>query len=583
MNSKTTFISGFILSVLLFCTGLKAQEDTLLTDDIVVVRSFEPTISNAIKLTTEPEIIKPQQQPPAFEYEFLPLSFQSDFTPDTIKAAKIKGEPLSRLYKSYVEGGIGNYLTTYGKVRINNTRSRNGLWGIALDHRAANEGIDGAPFSGYSQNAARVHGTRFLKKHEISGSAGFSRDGIHYYGYPKFFFAPQDFNADDIDKDDIRRTYNLLNAKASIQSFHADSNALNYKGNLQYDYLFSGTLSDVNEHRVLAETRFQKYQDKVLTLVDFNIDYNSSTAQTANPDIDNNFENLLISLGPAIEANGENYRAFFGVKAFAEHTDETSFRFYPNVHLSYNVYENYIIPYAGVTGGIERNNINQLRMQNPFINPGSELRNENTRYDVYGGIRGAMSSNMSFNVKASYRELADHTFFAGQNLNMFSNPALILPFNSTIDVMYDTLRTTQLTAELTYFDEGKLNATLRADYYGLEPLNLPRAWHLPRFTSTLTARYNLRDRIYATADFFFVGSRDVPSTDITDEPVTSALYTRTLKPYFDANLGIEYKPNKLGLFVRAHNLLAMRYEIWQNHPSQRFKFIFGFSYNLMGD
>lgn len=577
--------SKILTALLVFPVWIAAQtkEDTLLTDDIVVVRSFEPTISNAIKLTSEPEIIKQEQEPVEFDYDFLPLSYQSNFRPDTIKAARIKGEPLSRLYKSYIEGGVGNYLTTYGKVRINNTRSRNGLWGIALDHRAASEGINDVPFSGYSQNAAKIHGTRFLKAHELKGSAGFNRDGIHYYGYPKFFFNAQDFNADDIEKDDIRRTFNLLNANASLKSFHPDSNDLNYRANVNYDYLFSNTLSDIEEHRITAETRFQRYQDKVLTLVDLDADYNTTTAQTALPDGENTFDNLLISLGPAIQATGDNWRAFFGVKAVAEHQDETTFRFYPNVHLSYNVYNDYIIPYAGVTGGVERNNVNMLRSQNPFVNPGSELRNENTRYNFYGGVRGAFSSNVSFNVEASYREVANNAFFAGQNLNQFSNPALIMPFNSTINVMYDTLRTTQFTAEVTYFDEGKLNATWRADYYGLEPLNLPRAWHLPTFTTTLTARYNVRDRIYATADLFFVGTRNAPSTDPTDIPVTSTTFSRELKPYFDANIGIEYKPKKLGLFVRAHNIAAMRYEVWQNHPSQRFNFVLGFSYNFMGD
>lgn len=565
------------------CVYAQTKEDTLLTDDIVVVRSFEPTISNAIKLTEEPQMIKQERESVKFEYEFLPLSYESPYKPDTIKAARIKGEPLARLYKSYIEGGVGNYLTTYGKVRINNTRSRNGLWGIALDHRAAGEGINDVPFSGYSKNAAQIHGTRFLKAHELKGSASYNRDGIHYYGYPKFFFNGQDFSADDIEKEDIRRIYNFINANAAFKSFKPDSSDLNYTAQVNYDYLFSSTLTDVEEHRINAETRFQRYQDKVLTLVDLNADYNTTTAGTSNPVTDSTFDNLLITLGPAVQAQGDNWRAFFGVKAVAEHQDETSFRFYPNVHLSYNVYNDYIIPYAGIKGGIQRNNINALRTQNPFVNPGSELRNENTRYDVYGGVRGAFSSNVSFNVKASYKEVADNAFFAGQNLNQFSNPALVIPLNSVMGVMYDTLRTTQLTAELTYFDEGKLNIGWRADYYGLEPLNLPRAWHLPQFTTSLTARYNIRNRIYATADLFFVSSRNAPSTDPTDTPVTSTTYSRTLKPYFDANLGVEYKPKKMGLFVRAHNIAAMRYEMWQNHPTQRFNFVFGFSYNFMGD
>ena len=56
---------------------------------------------------------------------------------------------------------------------------------------------------------------------------------------------------------------------------------------------------------------------------------------------------------------------------------------------------------------------------------------------------------------------------------------------------------------------------------------------------------------------------------------------KKLKPVFDANLNLNYNYSKaLTVFADFYNLAERSYMIWNQYPSQRFNFLFGFSYKL---
>jgi hypothetical protein len=56
-----------------------------------------------------------------------------------------------------------------------------------------------------------------------------------------------------------------------------------------------------------------------------------------------------------------------------------------------------------------------------------------------------------------------------------------------------------------------------------------------------------------------------------------------LKGYVDANLGFEYRYKQLSGFVQFNNIAAAKYQRWNYYPSQRFNFMIGLTYSLMGE
>ncbi|MDR9486509.1 hypothetical protein [Salibacter sp.] len=584
MRTRATIIFALLLTFGINGFGQiqRGNGDTLSTENVIIVKEFEPTISNAIKITDSPKRLDVKPEKMEFDYKFIPTNFQTSYLPDTIKAARIKGEPLNRLYRGYAELGMGNYLTTYGKVRLNNTRSRNGRWGVALDHLSSQGEIEDVPFSGYSNNSASVYGTRFFKSHQLKGDVNYSRDVHHNYGYPEFFSDSVIYDYDDIGKDEIKRIYNNLNATASFASFHADSQMVNYRFDAEYDYLFTSLDDAVQEHHVKLNSTFSRYFGSELGVIDINTDYNDQTIY----DSAYNDPNLFVEVNPKIEVKGKKWRAKFGISAFIENENETDFRFYPDVFVNYNIYEDYIIPYAGIDGGLERVNLNSLRQENRFVATRSTVENKNTRYNFYGGVRGAFTSELSFNLKAARKQIANNPFFGVQNMFTPTSVDEIYRDNGTFNVVYDTMNVTQLTAEVSYFHAEKINATARIDYYSYDPNNLPKAWHMPKFKATLSGRYNMRDKIIATADIFAVTDRYAQTLyeSNSDEQVANGIYAQKLPTYVDINLGIEYRYNKkISAFLKGYNLASMQYNRWMNYPVQRISVLAGFTYSFWGD
>lgn len=564
-----------------YAQNSRSSKDTLTTDEVLIVREYEPTISNAFKIGITPQIKEVKAKEITFKYDEKKIDFNSGFKPDSIQAARIKAEALNRLYRNYVKLGMGNYLTTYGEAHINSVRSRNGYWGANLKHRASQGQIANYPYSGFSRNSAEVHGTRFLKSHEVNGKINYSRDANHFYGFADSLQARLDESK--IEKAHIEQIYHLVSAQAGVSSFFKDSNALNYRVNTRYNYLT--TQSQANENQVVLDAKLERYFGSELALLNIKADYN----QFQNNDTNSNFPvfantgNLLILINPQVEFKGEKWRLSAGLNAFIENDSNTQFKFYPNAMFSYNVYDNYVIPYAGVRGGIERLNFNSLRQENPFISNFVQLQNTNTRYDFFGGVRGALTSNVSFNLRASYRQLANMPLFVHTN----RSAGIVVPtqFNredASFIVRYDTVQITQITGELVFFEQSKLNVMLRGDYYAYNTTRETKAWHMPAFVATASGRYNLRNKLVFTSDVTFNTVRQALTFDPNEgEKVSATEFAVNLDAIVDLNLGFEFRYNKkLSGFLQLNNILAQQYERWHNYPVQRFNLLFGVTYSF---
>jgi outer membrane receptor protein involved in Fe transport len=109
-----------------------------------------------------------------------------------------------------------------------------------------------------------------------------------------------------------------------------------------------------------------------------------------------------------------------------------------------------------------------------------------------------------------------------------------------------------------------------------------RAWFKPQVEITLSANYNLKDKIVVTADMFYIDSQfaKLIEKDPTGATVDKVV-AKEVKGVFDANLGVEYRyTKKLGFFLNFNNIASQGYNRWYNYPTQRFGFMAGLSYSF---
>jgi hypothetical protein len=575
MNKMIPFIKKYavlVCIVLVQALPLSAQlKDSVGTFTVIGTGNFLTTIMESNKISDNPEIKDSTQKIPVGPYSIDSKRINTPFAVDPIVPAQISGEPLTKLYNGLVKIGIGNYATPYGEVWYNSLRSKEIAYGIRLKHLSSspkyknyeNTGIFSKPsfknygYAGYSNNEVSLYGKKFLKEHTLSGNFDYARDVFHYYGY--------DASMNMLEKDQTVQRFNLFAASAELKSHYAKAERFNHDIRLAYYNLADLYKSSENNIRAdgFVQTAISGEVLKVNALVDY---YNYKTqSDTA--------DNTIIALNPNFIATGEKYRASLGVTAAIDVQSTSKFYFYPNVELSYNIFEDIIIPYAGVTGGLRKNSFKSITDENPFVKSELITKNTNTRYEFFGGLKGTLSSKIAYTTRVSYANV--------NNLQLYVNDFSDLLGNK-FDLVYDDADVLNVRGEVSYQSREKLRFNLRGDYYNYKMKNELRAWFKPQVEITLSANYNLKDKIVVRADMFYTDSQFAKL--IEEDPAGLAAdkaVAKELKGVFDANLGLEYRyTKKLGFFLDLNNIASQGYNRWYKYPTQRFGFMAGLSYSF---
>ena len=545
-----------ILIVLFYAAASMAQ--TTGTEQIYNVPSeFQPTIKDALKFSDVPEIKDTVKRIQNIKYGITSVPLFPKYQVQPIAQAKLQNEPLNKLYHSLLKVGYGPiYNMPYGEFWIGNTRSRAMNYGAHLKHFSSTAHLEDVGYSGYSDNEINIFAKQFYKKHTLSGDFDYERNVIHYYGY--------DTSLNKLENDFTRQRYQFIQPKLRLVSHYTDSTQINHDLGLSFYNLQNLNREAENniKFNALGSMFINKEKLNVNFLTDF---YNHKQANDT-------LNDLIVSINPSFEANGSAWHADIGLTGTIDNfKNATRFYFFPKLNVHYNVYENMIIPYAGLNGGLIKNSFRSLSKENMFVDTTLRYVNTNNKYNAFIGLRGNLSSKTSYDAKVSYAQYDSLQFFvidysgSNQVYNRFS-------------VVYDNTTLLTVGGQLKYQFKEKLNLIAKGNYYIYKTKNLTRAYQKPDFDLTFSGIYNLQSKIIVKADLFFVGQQWA-QTQITDNNGVASFSPRQLKGYVDANLEAEYRYSKmLSFFVKFNNIANQRYYKWDRYPSQRFNFMFGVTF-----
>lgn len=539
----------FLTFILCICAlYLNAQNKKELDegDEIVVIKPYEPVLSDAYKITENPKTDTVTVKLPELSYSVSPVRYPTNFELSPIKAVKIKDENLTKLYKNYAKLGFGNYTTPYGELYTNSLRSKEYSLGAHLKHISSNGRINGYAPAGYSDNIVSVYGKKFLPNYVISSDLNYTRNAIHFYGFK---------DTADASEKALRQHYNYYNASLELASRYLDKTKLQHNLKLNY-YLLKDRFTS-RENDFSMEFNGAKPIDKYTAGLKLSEEFIGTNNGTSG------FNRNIFNLQPTLSTQQDEWQLTAGFKTTIE-TEPTQniFHFYPHADFKYRIFEDIINFYATFTGGVEKNNLRSLSIENPFITSLSNYKNTNNKIDFTGGLKGSLSKNTSFVIGAGYKEF--------NNLALFVNDTLA--FN-TFNVIYDKGNSLNVHGELNFQKSEKIRLLLKGDYFRYSMENELKAWNKPELQISLSGQYNIQNKIIAKADIFVYGNR------------YSKLYNPEraykLNPFVDANLSLEYRYSKiLGAFLNFNNLGAVKYYQWYNYPVQRFNVLAGISYSF---
>jgi hypothetical protein len=552
-------------------------------NDFTAVGDKSRVITRSSKLSDLPKSRDTTIQIPEVKYYIEPKSVTIKFDIEPIEPAKLKVvEPLEKLYHGYVKGGIGMYAMPYMDAYYNSTRSKKNTWGVNYKHHSALDGINDIGSSKFSENYLDGYYKHFLKRHTLATKLYYHRDILNYYGFSTLdTLIPETYR---LNPDTLRQGYHNIGFNVTLASNYADTNKLNHVEHFNYHYLYG--IKKLSEHNFEVGTTLNKYLpgEGINALVTFGVDINTinqpnltpiDTVGVVLPEPNTLYQTTgIIRLVPhVIRSKGKVlFKGGFGVNI--DIADENRFFFFPEVELSANLFNNVFVPYAGATGGVKRNSYNSMRLENPFLLNNIPLRNSADRINAYAGIRGGISARWTFNTSFRFQNVDAMPLFVNDTAYSYQN---------AFTVIYDNVKRMTVTGQLGFQANHKFTLFAKGEYFINKTENQEFAWLMPNFNVSLNGIYDLADKIVVRANIYVIGQRKTFSYFAKDDLVanTKGQYVYTLKPYVDANLGIEYRYNKrLSAFLNLNNIATVKYQKWTNFPVQSFNLMGGFTFSF---
>ena len=523
---------------------------------VVTIKAYKPILAESSKIPDTPEGDTSATEPPVMQYSIRSQKAETDFEASAIKAVKIKDEQLTKLYRTYVKLGIGNYNIYNGELHVNALRSKTGALGLSLTHLSGNPGLKDVQGAAYSKNAASVYGKYMFDNATFSGNFSYFRDAVRYYGLS---------TADTItDSPLLKQRFDEFAFGLKYESRYLNREHIDYSASVNYSTL--SDRFDVTENDFIlsgfAGKDLESFYLKTALKFDY---YKKGDANYELLTQNSNLSRHIIDIMPTLSFNKEKVKLILGVDFAMEKTLESNVHLFPKIDFTLPVAENILYLFANVDGSVKKNSFSNVVDENPFASSAIVLKNTINKLVLRAGINGNFSSRVSFLAAVKYSTVDD--------LLLYYNDTL---YTNKFDAAYSDGKILNLHAELGYHVAEKFETSIYVDQYSYSLALSQKPWHYPNTEVTLKMKYNLRDKLIASFSLYGRGKYDVRIA----EP-GNAYSETSVKGFIDASLGLTYRYSKiLSVFFNANNLGFSRYYYWNNYPSERFNVLGGISYSF---
>lgn len=582
-------VLGYSTFVVLLCVSQLAlaqkKQEKIRTEEVNVVKSYSPTISDAFKIKETPALnVEGTSPKETVKYSIFSFPVASTFTPNKGRAEEVDQEELGRFYKSYATFGGGNYGTLNAELFATQDLNSEEYVAGMFRHLSSQGGIKGVDLenSFYDTSLDVTYGTE-AKELSWNINLGYQNQIYHWYGLPTNFTNLMLPSAYDILVWGIepKQSYNTITLDSKIEFNESILQASSFK------FAHFADAFGSSENRFYAKPSFQftalGKEIKLNAIVDYlggHFDHNFNRTNTEPSKY--GFTNFGIS--PSYELEKDNWSMHLGLGLYysldTQHSNNQLF-LYPQLTASHKVVGDLMIFYAGAEGGLDQNSYLDFVNENPFLSPTLQIAPTNKKYDVYAGLKGKLADNISYNIRGSFVDENNKAMFKS---NDFSSDVNNQPyaFGNSLSIVYDNVKTVRFFGELKADISEAISFGANSTLSIYNTANQPEAWNLPTLQFNANLDYTLNSKWYAGADVFFVGTRkDLQVNNDRVYIVAPTYIPTTLKSYIDLNAHVGYKHSgRLTGFLKANNILNQAYQKWMNYPVQGFQVVLGANYKF---
>lgn len=576
---KKTIIS---VALVFLATALYAQNDDTYNESVVVKGSYTPVIEQAEKISFPAQIPDTMGRiEHTFLYSINPTRLRSTYQPTRIRAARIIGEPATKLYHNYLRLGMGNYWTPLADLYWSSTRDRLKTYGVSVNHLSSwDKLLDYGP-NQFGNTLATVFGKYiFAEKYQLTSDLSYEHDHNLYHGFTDNTLQNvMGLTRDNIAVGDYSASYNVATWNLGFRNMELDPGKLGYTANVHLSDLWTVWNQNELNLNLSGDVHYGfniKNQYKGIAYLHAEWDAykyryspdNLPLGRNATPVmVDPNYVGNLVKINPfaVFIFRGLDIHAGFMMawNTIENGTGPATFQIFPDVMVSKKLMEDNLVLSLAATGGVEANSLNSLRQINPYVMPEIASRGSASaisHYDFIGHARLSISKKLEANAEVSYSlRSGDPTFVL----------STLYDLDNVYEVLYNSFNRLTAGGDITFVNDEMITLRAGGHYYHYTGTLTP-VWfkyYRPDWDALVAADVNYHDKWFFHLEGQLIGQME------SDQG--------TLPMRYGINAEVEYRHNRaLSFFLKMDNLAFQRYWYWANYPSQRGLFIAGLTYTL---
>ena len=578
-----------LAALLLGSAAIYAQNNNTYNESVVVKGSYTPVIDQAEKLYFPAQITDTLSRiEHTYHYSITPMRLRAMYEPTRIRAARIIGEPATKLYNNYLRLGLGNYWSPLADLYWSSTRDRLKTYGVRINHFSSWGTLSKMPEYGPAQQGNT--GVTLFGKYivgdalQLSTDLSYEHDHNLYYGFTdNTLQTVLGMTCDDISLADYRASYNVATWNVGIKNMELDANKLGYAANVRLADLWGVWGQNELNLNLNGDVHYgfniaNKYKGIAYLHAEWDA-YRYDVSSDGSPLGRNNTQPLISPsyVGNLVKVNPFAVFFFRGLDIHAgvtmgwnaiTYNHNTTFHFFPDITISKMLMKDNLVLSIAATGGLEANSLNSIRKINPYVMP--EISNwgaasATSHYDFVGHARWTLSKKLEANAEVSYslRE-GDITFMLSP----------LYDLDNVYQVAYNSLNRLTMGGDITFVNDEMITLRAGGHYYHYSFTDIgviQPVWSMyyrPDWDALLAADVNYHNKWFFHLEGQLLGKMEADGG-------------QTMPMRYGVNAEVEYRHNRaLSFFLKMDNLAFQRYWYWANYPSQRGLFLAGLTYTI---
>ena len=399
----------FFISVsILFFNNIsfsQSQKDNLKIEQVTVIKSFTPSLSNAFLIPSFPRVndsiyIKNNN----LKYDILENKIVSTFEPNKAKPLQLIRQRNEAFYNSSFFSGFGNKGQVFFRALSLIPIDRNQSYGFIINRRGYSKDVSKTELNS-NKNSFLIGANHILKTNEIRSDSKFSFDsnknnfyGIYNDNLNNFFLKNLDPLISLSQFTLHNRTFFYDNIFDSLE-FKIRNTSDNFSSSEQQLNLYSNIKIPVSRSYFKIQIKLNglssRFKKDFFVESPIEINYLNVGSKIEFLKITNDFK---LKIGGSLD--------------YFDKPDlfNSKLNYYPSIYFEYNKNQK-VVPYLSSKGKLIFNSYSLLAQENPFLAPVFMIKPTSKKYNSRIGIKSLIYSNIEFDFSVGYDDIENFIFF----------------------------------------------------------------------------------------------------------------------------------------------------------------------------